>query len=339
VGATLVACVAENSERWFREVQNLVLSVRRFGGGLAGAPFVAQFVEGVKPRFVAGLEALGAEVLVVDRVDARNPPSNKLRMLELAATHDFDTLLAIDTDTVVIGDVGMYAAAGAVAVKPENTDPYPPETWRGVYADLGIPEPARSMVTTSTAMVTWPYFNSGVVFVPHDLCGTLRDSWAKRVADVLDLYGRRADVVPRPQQHWTNQLALALALAGDGLPVAPLPVAANLSTTVRVHPLFAHQVSPPFVLHYHNEIDDRGFVFRSRNRVLNPLIDAFNQARAEAFDLAYDGLPSPPLVRRALREVEGRRWYEAGPLAAARRHRVLAPIRRQAKRLARGGGG
>jgi hypothetical protein len=336
VGATLVACVAENSERWYREVQNLVLSLRRFGGGLADAPFVACFVEGVEPRFADGLAALGAEVRVVDRVDPRNPPSNKLRMLELAVDHDFATLLAIDTDTVVVGDVGAYAVPGRVAAKPENTDPYPAATWRGVYADLGIPEPPRSMVTTSTAQLSHPYYNSGVLFVPRELCGALRESWAKRVGDVLDLYDRRPDVVPRPQQHWTNQLALALALVGDGLPVAALPVAANLSTTVRVHPLFAHQVTPPFVLHYHNEIDDRGFVFRSRNRALNPLIDAVNRARADALGLDYAGLPGPPPVRRVLREVEGRGWYEHGPVAAVRRHRLLTPVRRRAKRLARG---
>ncbi len=43
------------------------------------------------------------------RFDPRTPASNKLRMLELADTHDFDVLLAIDTDTIVLGDVGRYA--------------------------------------------------------------------------------------------------------------------------------------------------------------------------------------------------------------------------------------
>jgi hypothetical protein len=31
VGATLVACGAEESERWYREGQKLVLPLRRFG--------------------------------------------------------------------------------------------------------------------------------------------------------------------------------------------------------------------------------------------------------------------------------------------------------------------
>jgi hypothetical protein len=259
-------------------------------------------------------------------------------MLELADGRAFDVLLAIDTDTIVLGDIGVHAAGDAVAVKPENIDPYGPETWRELYAALGIDEPSRSMVTTSTGELTYPYFNSGVVFVPHGLCAPLFECWADRVYDVLDLYEHRPDLVPPPERHWTNQLSLALALAGDGIAVARLPVAVNLSTTVDVHPLFAHEVTPPFVLHYHNEMNGDGFVFRSRNATLNPLIDAFNRARAEAFDLAYDGLPNPPWMRRTLRRVEGRSWYEGGPVAYVRRHRLLAPVRRQAKRMAKGRG-
>ena len=312
MGGTLVACVAENGDGWYREVQNLVLSVRRFGGALAGAPVVVNFV---------------------DDVDPRSPASNKLRMLELADDHDFDVLLAIDTDTVVVGDVGTYGDPAALAIKPENLDPYPEATWRALYADLDIPEPSRSQVTTSTGQVSHPYWNSGVVFVPRALCAPLLDAWSRRVADVLDVYERRPDIVAPPQRHWTNQLSLALAVVGDGLPVTPLPVAANLSTTVRVHPLFAHQVTPPFVLHYHNEMDDRGFVFRSRNGALNPMIDAVNRARAEAFGPAYHGLPAP---HRRRRRIEGHPWYEHGPVAAVRRHPLLAPVRRQAKRLAKG---
>jgi hypothetical protein len=336
VGGTLVACVAENSDPWYREVQNLVLSVRCFGGGLAGAPVVVNFVDDVDPRYEKGLADLDAEVRVVARFDARSPASNKLRMLELAETHEFDLLLAIDTDTLVVGDVGAYGDPSAVAVKPENLDPYPAGAWRALYAHLGIPEPSRSQVTTSTGQVSHPYYNSGVLFVPRHQCRPLLAAWARRVADVLAVYEDRPDIVPPRQRHWTNQLALALAVVGDCLPVTPLPVAANLSTTVRVHPLFAHQVTPPFVLHYHNEIDGRGFVLRSRIAALNPMIDTVNRARAEAFGPRYDGLPSPPAVRRALRRIEGQGWYEAGPVAAVRRHRLLAPVRRQAKRLAKG---
>jgi hypothetical protein len=339
VGGTLVSCVAENGDGWYREAHNLVLSIRRFGGSLSEAPVVVNFVDSVERRFAAGLAELDAEVRVVPRFDPRTPASNKLRMLELAATHDFDILLAIDTDTLVVGDVSRYADGDAVAIKPENRDPYPARCWRDLFAALDIPEPSRSLVTTSTAQVTYPYYNSGVLFVPRARCDELLASWTRRVFDVLDLYERRPDIVPAPQRHWTNQLALAVAVIGDGIPVAPLPVAANLSTTVAVHPLFAHEVTPPFVLHYHNEMDAAGFVFRSRNPLLNPLIDAFNRHLAETGGLEYAGLPAPPLARRVLRRLDGQPWYEHGPVAYVRRHRLLAPVRRQAKRLARGPSG
>ncbi|MET0146655.1 MAG: hypothetical protein ABW328_17980 [Ilumatobacteraceae bacterium] len=336
MGGLLVSCVAENGDRWYQEVYNLVLSVRRFGGLLGAAPFVVHFVDDVDSRYVDGLAALDASVGVVPRFDARSPASNKLRMLELADSVDFDVLLMLDTDTIVVGDIGSYAVPDAVAIKPENRDPYPEGCWEAIYTDLGIAVPTRSVVMTSTAQVTYPYFNSGVLAVPRPLCATLLASWSKRVDDVLDLYERRPDVVPAKERHWTNQLALALAVAGDDIAVARLPVAANLSTTVTVHPLFAHEVTPPFVLHYHNEMDANGFVFRSRNAVLNPLIDAFNRELSRTTGRPYDRLPQPPLARRVLRSVEGRSWYQRGLVATVRRHRLLAPVRRQAKRLAKG---
>ncbi len=331
-----MACVAENGDHWYQEAHNLVLSIRRFGGELSGAPVVVNFVDAVEPRYESGLAALDAEVRVVTRFDRRTPASNKLRMLELADTHEFDVLLAIDTDTLVVGDVSRYADAEAVAIKPENRDPYPAQCWRDVFAALAIDEPSRSLVTTSTAQVTYPYYNSGVLFVPHGRCAALLESWTRRVFDVLDLYERRPDIVPRAERHWTNQLALALAVVGDDIPVRDLPVAANLSTTVAVHPLFEHEVTPPFVLHYHNEMDASGFVYRSRNERVNPLIDAFNRHLAATAGIPYSRLPSPPLTRRVLRRLDGRGWYEHGPVAYVRRHRLLAPVRRRAKRLAQG---
>ena len=213
-----------------------------------------------------------------------------------------------------------------MAIKPENRDPYPPQCWRDLYAVLGIPEPSRSVVMTSTAQVTYPYYNSGVIAVPRARCDQLRESWTKRIFDVLDLYESRPDIVPAKERHWTNQLSLALAVAGDGIPVVRLPVAANLSTTVTVHPLFAHEVTPPFVLHYHNEMDAGGFVYRSRNRALNPLIDAFNRERAELGGLRLRGAARPavgaataPLGRgsRLVRTGAGRPRSPSPPAGAA----------------------
>lgn len=334
----LVACTAENSDSWYREVYDLVLSVRRFGGSLRDAPFVACFVDGVEPRYAKGLAELGADVEVVPRFDPRNPPSNKLGMLDVARSRDAEVLLMMDTDIVVVGDLSRYLVPGSVTVKPENADPYGPDVWRAVYRELGIAEPARSMVTTSSSQVSHPYFNTGVLFVPGEWCGRLRDAWAANVHACLDLYQRRPGLVPPAEEHWTNQVAFALTMVAEGIPQADLPVAGNLSTTAQVSPLFAHQVTPPFALNYHNEIDAEGYLFRSPNARLNPLLDAFNRELAATRGTPYGAMPQPPVTRRALRRLEGHDWYESGPVARLRRHPGLAPLRRQAKRLAKGAG-
>ena len=91
----LLSCVSENRPGWYDKVYNLVLSVRSFGGSLADARVVVNFVDGADPEVARTLEGLGAEVRVVERFDARNPYANKLRMLELGKEFDFDVLVAL----------------------------------------------------------------------------------------------------------------------------------------------------------------------------------------------------------------------------------------------------
>ena len=82
-------------------------------------------------------------------------------------------------------------------------------------------------------------------------------------------------------------------------------------------------MTPPFVLHYHNEIDAAASSSGRATAVLNPLIDAFNRARADTTGLAYAGLPEPPLARRVLRRWRAAAGTSDGPVAAVRRHRLL----------------
>jgi hypothetical protein len=189
---------------------------------------------------------------------------------------------------------------------------------------------------TSSGELTVPYYNSGVAFFPHELCRPLRHAWSKRVLDCLDLYDRQREYLAGTSSNWSDQLALALVLVENGVPVEPLPIGGNLSTTAQLHPVFARQIAPPFVLHYHNDMDPDGFLYRSRNRELNPTLDTFNRARAAVERLPYDGLPEPPLVRRTLRRVENAAWWSRGPIGWMRRSGLSRPTRRLAKKLAQG---
>ncbi|MEX2624535.1 MAG: hypothetical protein WD651_12510 [Acidimicrobiia bacterium] len=331
----LFACVSENGENWHREVTNLVLSVRRFGGKLSKAPFVVNFVETVEPAYSADLEALGAEIRIVDRFDARIPTSNKLRMLQLVDSYEFDVLLALDCDTIVMGDLSEIIGSGvSIQAKPENYDPFGLDAWRLVFRELDIEEPSRPLLTTSGGQMVYPYYNSGVMFVPAALSSVLYHRWSKRIADLIQF--KQANPGILPQRKFTDQMALALTGIADGIPISRLPASINFSTTGRIHPLYRGELGPPFVLHYHNEMNNRGLIFRPILAELSPLIDTFNEELATYRGYDFVGTPSPPATRGLFRRLHRIGWYRSSPVKWLRGRQWLAPLRSAIKRISRG---
>jgi len=331
----LLACVSENGENWHREVTNLVLSVRRFGGRLSKAPFIVNFVERVEPEYSADLEALGAEVRVVNRFDARVPTSNKLRMLQLVDSYEFDMLVALDCDTIVMGDLSEVIGSGdSVQAKPENYDPFGLDAWRQVFKAFDIEEPSRPLLTTSGAQMVYPYFNSGVLFVPRGLSAVLYDRWSQRIADLIEFKKANPGILPKTK--FTDQMALALTGIADGIPISRLPASINFSTTGRIHPLYRRELGPPFVLHYHNEMNSRGQLFKPALAELSPLVDNFNEELAGHRGYPFVGTPSAPATRSLFRRLRRVGWYRSTPLRWLRRQSWLAPMRSAVKRISRG---
>ena len=164
----LFSCVAENRPAFATMAHSLALSIRGFAGALANAAIVVNFVDGVEPRFAAPLEALGVQLRIVPRVSAANPLANKLRMLELHAEHEFDVLVALDCDVIVVGDPSPWIDPGRIAAKAADFDRFDDDEWRRLFDVVRVPVPERTLTATATGQRTYPYFNSGVVLVPHD---------------------------------------------------------------------------------------------------------------------------------------------------------------------------
>ena len=337
VTTTLVSCVAENSDRWYQEAQSLVLSVRRFGGTLSDASIVVNFVDSVEPRYENGLAELGADVRVVTRFDRRTPASATSCACWNWPRPTSSTCCWRSTPTRSWSVTSAYADPAAVAVKPENLDLFPPRCWRHLFAEPGLlDEPVDRHHLDGTGHL--PVLQQWrAVRPPRSLpgpAGELVQACVRRSRPVRPAAGHR-----RPTTASLDQPVVPGACRRRGRhPVACLPVAANLSTTVRVHLLFAHEVTPPFVLHYHNEMDADGFYLPVPQRRPQPCHRCRQPGpRVPGFGLRGHAGPTPG--PRTLRRVEGRSWYESGPLAHIRRHRLLAPVRRQAKRLAKGPAG
>jgi hypothetical protein len=308
----LFSCVAENRPSWFRRVQNLVLSIREFGGHLAGAPIVVNLVEGADPRFARWLERAGAAVRVVDPVDTVHRYANKLRMLELHEQAEFDVLVALDCDVVVLGDVTEFLATDTIGAKPVDCDMLTDSEWHRIFGTAEVRVPARTMVTTSFGQPTYRYVNSGVLLVPRDLCAPLRALWSRFLTRLRVVYD--ADPGLSLRRKYNDQLALTCAIEAGGLPIRSVPVSMNFPTHIGVHPAFLDQVEDVRVVHYHTGVDRRGFVVASRYPSVNRRLDRFNRRRAEILRIPYGRLPSPSFGERVRRRLAGQPWYHTAPV-------------------------
>lgn len=308
---------------------NLAISIRSFAGELSQAPIVVNFVDDVAPSFARPLEELHAEVRVVERVSGGNPLANKLRMLELDKDHDFDVLLALDCDTAVVGDPTSWVDTECIGAKPADFDRFTDEEWRGLFAAAGVAEPQRVLTATATGEQIYPYFNSGVLFVPRALCGPLADAWMCTYWQLCTALQREPGLVREQWQWLAEQASLALGLLRDGLPWRALPPSLNFPSHTRVTSAFS---TPPVIVHYHGDVNERGFLLRSANPAIDPWLDRFNRRRADVTGLPYVRMPRRAAHKRIGRAVTRCFW----PLLADRgwyRSRAGKGVRRAAKRF------
>lgn len=306
----LFSCVGEDRPDWHQKMGNLVLSIRRFGGALAQAPVVVNVVGSAERGFVERMDRLDALVQVVQPVDAGRPTFNKLRMLELTQP-DFDVLVALDCDLILRGDITAELRPDELRAVPAGRSHLPARAWQRLYERRQLALPPKATVMAVSGEMTYPYFNSGVVFVPRSSCSLLRRHWHLQREWVRTPPG----VEFTGEQAGKDQVPFALALASSGVSVRALPVNLNLSVT-RLRPAkpYRRQWGPPFFFHYHRLTDARGFLLPSPNTRINTYLDEFNQARADHLGLAYAGLGRVPLRRQVgavLDDKPGYRWARA----------------------------
>jgi hypothetical protein len=308
---SMFSCVTENTESWFTKVQNLVLSIREFGGSQSHAPILVNFVDGMESRFARWLSGYDVAVRVVEPVDPVIRYTNKLRMFELPEEVEAEVLVAVDCDVVVLGDIGEFLSSESIGAKPADRDMLSDSQWRRIFGALDIAPPARTFVTTSFAQRTYPYANSGVLLVPRHLCTELLSNWTRYVRTLEKVYRSADDLALR--RKYTDQIALTCALAAGRFPVRPLPVTMNMPTHINIRPKLVPSLDDVRIVHYHGGLDDQGFLRECRYPAVNRRLDLFNQRRSEALSLTYHELPRRPLVSALKQELTSSSWYHTEP--------------------------
>lgn len=303
----LFSCVAEGAAEWVPAVENLVFSLRRFGGRCRSARFVVNFVGEVPANAARVLSDLDVEIRCVEPMPDRGT-GNKLRMLDLHESFEFDVLVALDCDTLVVADPLPHIPISAIGAKPVDYDPLSSSDWRRIYRALGITHSASKVHATSSGREIPPCFNSGVLTVPRLLSPRLQQDWSDAHFRVAAAFGSDSHLIPRHLHFFADQVSLAVCLARADLSHVTLPVTMNCPTHVPVHQSSLPVDSEPVILHYHDAVDRQGFLYRPRSSVAVHRADEFNLARASRTGVPYAGLRRRPVLSRFVQASAQRFW-------------------------------
>jgi hypothetical protein len=298
-----VTCLGENSPNWFTGIQNLALSVRRFEGPLGEARMIAHFIGDADPRFVEELARLDVVTRVVEPMSGGGP-ANKLRMFEPEPADEFDLLVALDCDVVVSRDFGSLLDDAAIGVKTVDFDRLKQRDWRKLCAAADLDgRPENELYATTTGRTTPPYFNSGVITVPRELCRPLGAAWMQSYKWLRARLAEDPHLLPRHLHWFGEQISLALAIRAGDLPWRELPAGMNFPTHVGNRAGESPEGTAPYVLHYHGEIDAEGFLIPPSPGPARVQIEEFNRERAAYLGLAQPP-PAPPVLSHRLSRMQ-----------------------------------
>jgi hypothetical protein len=296
-GELVIGCVTEDNPKYLGQTLRLVQSIRWFGGELAPARVVIGAVEHIDPGARRALEALGAAIRIIQRFDARNPPGNRLQLLDELIDAGEGHLLMLDCDTIVVRDPLPLMRRDVFQAKIANLPTVTQEVFERLFAHFGVELPARSYVTVYDGTPTIPYFNAGMIVVSAALAGRLVPEW-RRFNAVL---AAQPDLVA-PCEKNMHQAALALALASSGIPVEQAGSELNYqlnATHLPAPPGYAE--IDPYIIHYHDLADDRGMLLPSPFPRAQERIELFHERRRQ--ELAHILLGHPPLGRSSPKQI------------------------------------
>lgn len=266
------SAVLDPAERSNAELEALLKSFILFGGYYK---FTVWCVDEI-PKNLQLLFASHSQIefkLTPRLNDGRCPYANKLAMFEPIKE---DYLVALDIDTLVLGDVQPYLKGEAILAVPEYRDFIGLSDWKNLFHHFSIEYPSERVLTSCSQAETVPYFNTGVLVVPQALIRHLRTSWEYMLNQILDELGQMENVKEHPR--FFDQYAFTLCLFKHKLTYRLLPIEMNFHSNDREFPqqVNADNRKPVIVHHIHNLDKISGKVKEPPQRICRELVHKFN---------------------------------------------------------------
>jgi hypothetical protein len=268
----IVGCVTEDNPKYLGQTLRLVQSIRWLGGNLARAHVVVGAVESIDARARRALEAHGADIRIVPRFDPRNRPGNRLQLFAELRERKEQNYLVLDCDTIVVRDPLPLLKRGVFHAKIAPFPTVTHEVFERLFAHFGVTLPERTYTTGYTGTPTIPYFNAGVFSISADLADRLIPEWRRYNA----LLAAEPELVA-PCEKNLHQAALAIALAVSGIPVAAAGPDLNFQLNATHVPAPPGYIDvDPYIIHYHDLVDDEGMLLPCPFPRAQARIDAFH---------------------------------------------------------------
>jgi hypothetical protein len=218
----------------------------------------------------------------VPRYSAKHPPSNKLRFLELDIVRDYDHVVLLDCDTVVVQDPSEYFLEECFQAKIADTNTVPMPLFEKIFTAFDLQLPEADLQCTVTGEKTIPYFNARVLLFTRQNIRELLPVWLdfnRKMLDRLELLEDRSN--------FCEQATLSLALGATGCTFRPLGNDMNFPTHFGKKFNTLEDVEPRLI-HYHSEVDQSGYIKMCGYPLVDQRLKAFNarlrEERQESFD-------------------------------------------------------
>ena len=292
----IIGCVAENSHKYLSQALRLVQSVRWFGGKIASTSIRVCAIESIDSSFRSHFERYGATVRIVPRYDTKSPVANKIRFLQQEDILDYETILLLDCDTIIVQDPNRYLSERVFKAKIADLPTMPHDNFAVLFDFFGMPLPTQDYSCTVFGEPTIPYFNTGVLIFPRSALSTLVPKWIEftnTLIENMDLIAGR--------EHFCEQASMSLALASTGQKFKVMGNEMNFPTHLESYKKSSllHNIDP-IIIHYHSCFDSHGYINHSKHPLVNERIMQFNnRLRQEKGSFSFKSL-SDKIFRKVI---------------------------------------
>ena len=280
--SVVIGCVAENNSKYLAQALRLVQSIRWFGGKISSAKIVVCVVDGINSIYKMELQRYSADIRIVERYSNIHPQSNKLKFLQQPDLKEYQTILLLDCDTVVIQDPTRYFTTEHFCAKIADGPTISSQLFKKIFACFQLPLPKEEFRCTVRNTPTIPYFNAGVLKFSQLSLFELIPKWLElneKLIKQINILGKSSN--------FCEQASLSLAIASTNTKFGLFGNEMNFPVHHKDYVPLLGNVDP-LLIHYHSHTNPSGYICESQYQMANIRISQFNDRLREEREVLFN---------------------------------------------------